>query len=217
MKPEITILIADDHPIFRQGLRQVIETDRRLKVVAEADDGDAALEAIEGVRPQVAIVDVAMPGKGGFEVARAVRDRRLPTRVVILTMYKDQRIFDAALDAGVNGYVLKDSAITEVVDCIKAVGGGETYISPHLSSFLINRTNRAAALAREKPGVNSLTPTERRVLKLVAEYKTSKEIADELCLSVRTIEHHRANVAGKLDLRGSHALIRFAVEHHSEL
>jgi len=214
---EISIVIADDHPIFRKGLRQVIEADAGLKVVAEADDGESAVASIETSHPLVAIVDVNMPGKDGFEVARAVRDKRLSTQMVILSMYKDERFFNAALDAGVRGYVLKDSAITEVVGCIRAVLAGDTYISPQLSTFLINRLNRAAALAREKPAVDLLTPSERRVLKLVAEYKTSKEIADRLCVSVRTVEHHRANIAEKLELHGTHALIRFAVGHQSEL
>jgi two-component system response regulator DegU len=185
--------------------------------VAEADDGDSAVERIQTSRPQVAIVDVNMPGKDGFEVARAVRDQRLPTHMVILTMYKDERFFNAALDVDVKGYVLKDSAITEVVGCLKAVAAGDTYISPQLSRFLINRTRRADRLAREKPSVSGLTATERRVLKLVAEYKTSKQIAEDLCVSIRTIEHHRANVAEKLELHGSHALIKFAVAHRSEL
>jgi len=214
---EITVVIADDHPIFRQGLRQVIERDPRLKVAGEAEDGETAVAQIDALRPGVAVVDVNMPRRDGFEVARAVREKRLPTHVVILSMYKDERFFNTALDAGVKGYVLKDGAITEVVGCIKAVAGGDTYISPQLSTFLINRGNRAACLAREQPGVQALTPTERRVLRLIAEYKTSKEIGDELCISVRTVEHHRANIAEKLDLHGSHALIKFAVAHHSAL
>jgi DNA-binding NarL/FixJ family response regulator len=217
VKPEITLVIADDHPIFRQGLRQIIERDARLKIVGEAEDGESALETIEAARPQVAIVDVNMPGRDGFEVARAVRERRLPTELIILTMYKDERIFNAALDVGVKGYVLKDSAISEVVGCVKTVAAGETYISPQMSAYLLTRSNRAARLASETPGLAMLTSTERRVLKLVAEHKTSKEIADELCISVRTAEHHRANITEKLELRGRHALVKFAADHRSEL
>jgi len=216
-KSEIKIIIADDHPIFRRGLRQIIETDPRLKIIAEAEDGDAALERLQESPPDVAILDVDMPGKDGFEVARIIREQRLATTVIFLTMHKDEHFFNAALDMGVKGYVLKDSAVTEIINAIKTVATGQTYLSPQVSSFLINRMSRAAALAEQHPEVEALTPTERRILKLIAEYKTSKEIADELLISARTVEHHRSNIATKLELKGSHALIKFAVEHQSEL
>jgi DNA-binding NarL/FixJ family response regulator len=217
VNPDITVVIADDHPIFRQGLRQVIERDPRLTIVAEAEDGDAAIETIVRLHPRVAVVDVRMPGRDGLEVARTIREKRLPTGMVILTMFKEARFFNAAMDVGVKGYVLKESAITEVVGCVKAVAAGETYISPQLSSLLLDRMRRAAQLEADTPGLASLTPTERRILKLVGEYKTSRQIADELCISVRTVDHHRANIGEKLELRGAHALVRFAVEHRSEL
>src|SRR5262249_55294128 len=110
MKPEITVLICDDHPIFRHGLRQVVEADPRLTVVGEAEDGEISLLRIEQFAPQVAILDIDMPGKDGFEVARTIREKGLPVKVIILTMHKDERILNAALDLGVRGYVLKDSA-----------------------------------------------------------------------------------------------------------
>jgi len=214
---EICVIIADDHPIFRRGLRQVLEMDSKLKIVAEADDGEAALARIEELRPDVALLDVDMPGLDGFEVARRLRDLRLPVQVVFLTMHKDEHFLNSALDVGVKGYVLKDSAVTDIVNAVKTVAAGQSFISPQLSTYLINRLSRAQTLAVNQPGVAELTPTERRILKMIAEYKTSKEIADQLCISVRTVEHHRASIATKLDLKGSHALIKFAVEHQSEL
>jgi DNA-binding NarL/FixJ family response regulator len=132
-------------------------------------------------------------------------------------MHKDERFFNAALDLGVKGYVLKDSAVTEIIGSIKAVAGGKEYVSPALTSFLLNRARRAAALVADQPGIGQLTPTEKNILKLIAEYKTSKEVADELCLSARTVEHHRANICEKLELKGTHALLKFAVAHQSEL
>jgi DNA-binding NarL/FixJ family response regulator len=216
MKTEIKIVIADDHPIFRQGLRQIIELDPLLKVAGEAGDGETALEQIRSNKPQVAVLDVDMPQMNGFEVAQAVREERLPLEVIFLTMYKDERIFNRAMDLGVKGYILKDSAATEVVGGIKAVVAGQNYISPVLSTYLLNRSRRAAVLAEQKPELNKLTQTERRVLKLIAEYKTSKEIADELFVSTRTIDAHRANICQKLELHGSHALLKFALEHKSE-
>lgn len=217
MRSEISIVIADDHPIFRQGLKQIIETDASLKIIAEVGDGASALRAIEEARPTIAILDVNMPEQDGFSVLRSLQEKRLPTAVIFLTMHNDEKYFNTALDAGVRGYVLKDSAATDIITCVRTVAAGQNYISPQLSTYLINRSRRADQLAEQTPAVQRLTATERRVLKLLAQYKTSQEIADELCISVRTVHHHRANINEKLELSGSHALMRFAVEHQSEL
>jgi DNA-binding NarL/FixJ family response regulator len=213
----ITVLIADDHPIFRAGLRQVIEASPGVRVVAEAGDGDEALAGIESAAPALAILDIDMPGRDGLEVARALRDRRSDTRVILLTMHKDAWFLEAALDAGVHGYVPKDSAAAEIGDAIRSVHAGQPYVSPQLSHLLINRRQRANALAVELPAIETLTPAEMKVLKLVAEIKTTKEIADALGISPRTVEHHRASISAKLDLQGSHALTRFAVKHQASL
>ena len=217
MRKEIKLMIADDHPIFRQGLRQVINADPGLTIVAEADDGETTLERLPTSGAEILVLDVDMPKKDGFEVARAIRSERLPVAVIFLTMHKDERFFNAALDLGVKGYVLKDSVVTEIIGCIRAVAAGHEYVSPALTSYLLNRGRRAAALLDEQPGLGQLTPTERRILKLIAEYKTSNEIAGELFISPRTVEHHRANICEKLELKGTHALLKFAVAHQSEL
>jgi DNA-binding NarL/FixJ family response regulator len=217
MNAQIRILIADDHPVFRQGLRQIIETDPQLKVVAEAADGEQALARLQDTPIDVAMLDLTMPLKDGFTVARAARELHLDVPLVFLTMHKEEDYLHAALDLGVKGYILKDSAIIEIVNCLKAVAAGQDYISPALSSFLIRRSTRAAALASEKSALAVLTPTERRILKLIADGQTSREIASALGIGVRTVEHHRNNMAVKLDLRGSHALVKFAVKHQSEL
>jgi len=217
MKTEIRIVIADDHPIFRRGLRSAIETDARLKIVGEAEDGEAALEQIQALQPEIAILDMEMPNKGGFEVMRALDEKKLPVAVIFLTMHKDERFFNAALDRGAKGYVLKDSAATDIIASIKTVAAGQNFISPQLSTYLLNRRARAASLVEQKPGLSNLTPTERQVLRLIAANKTSREIADELCISIRTVEKHRANISQKLELHGSHVLLSFALEHKSEL
>lgn len=217
MTGEIKVFIADDHPIFRHGLRQIIERAPQLVVVDEAEDGETAWQKLRATDAEVAILDVDMPERDGFEVARAVRDACLNIAVIFLTMHKDEHFLNQALDLNVKGYIVKDSALTDIVQCIRAVAAGQEYVSPQLTGFLLNRSRRAAALANSKPQISALTPTERRVLKLVAQYKSNKQIADELCLSVRTIEHHRARVSQKLELEGHHALLKFALEHQAEL
>jgi DNA-binding NarL/FixJ family response regulator len=216
MGSEIRVLIADDHPIFREGLRRIIEAQREFTVVAEASDGGQVLERLRQGDVTVAVLDVTMPVKDGFTVAREVRERRLTAALVFLTMHNDEHYLNAALDLDVRGYVLKDNATTEIVDCVRSVAGGGEYISPKLSSFLIRRRTRATALAEQKPALDQLTPAERRILKLVADGLTSREIAAQLGLGVRTVEHHRNNVAVKLELRGSHALTKFALKHQSD-
>ena len=216
MLNEITVLIADDHPIFRKGLREIIAAEPSLKLVAEVEDGETALTMIQKHRPQVAVLDVDMPRKDGIEVARAVKESRLPVAILLLTMHREERFFNAALDLGVAGYVLKDGAISEIVTGIRSVAAGQHYITPLLTDYLLNR-RRASRAATAQTGLASLTEAERRVLKLVAEYKTSKEIADDLFISVRTVDRHRANITTKLDLKGAHALLQFALEHKAEL
>jgi len=217
MKQQAKIIIADDHPVFRRGLRAVVEMETDLEVVAEADDGAAAFDLIEKHRPDLVLLDVNMPEMNGFDVVRKLQINRSKTAVVFLTMHRDEEMFNAAMDLGVGGYILKDSAVTDIVACLKTVLAGQPYISPQLSQFLLNRSRSSAALARQVPALETLTPTERKILRLVADYKTSKEIADILCIHSRTVDNHRTNISNKLDLRGSHALIKFAAEHKSQL
>jgi DNA-binding NarL/FixJ family response regulator len=217
MATETRIVIADDHPIFRRGLRAVIEAEAHLKVVAEASDGDTAIALITEHEPDVVILDLDMPGQDGFAVTRATLSRNMACAIIILTMHDNESLFNAALDLGVKGFVLKDSAMPEIIDCIKAVTAGRNYISPQLSIHLMTRGARSAALGRTTPGLRDLTPAELNILRLVAAEKTSRQIADELHISIRTVDRHRANICDKLNLHGSNALIRFAIARRSEL
>lgn len=217
MSTEIRLIVADDHPIVRKGLRLAIESDHSLKVLAEADDGEAALALIIELQPQVAVLDVNMPKMSGFELLRELQRRRLPVAVIFLTMHSDEETFNEALDLGAHGYVLKESAVTDIVTGIKTVAAGKHYISPSISSYLVNRGQRAQVLAHKKPTLNDLTPTERRILKLIAADKSSKEIAEQLFISHRTVENHRTNICQKLDIHGNNALLKFALAHKSEL
>lgn len=215
MKKLIEIVMADDHPIVRQGLRQIIETDPGISVVGEADNGETALELIEEHRPDVAVLDIDMPGKDGFEVVRELGTDH--TGFVFLTMHDEPDVFEEAMGLGVRGYVLKDSAVTDIVNAIRSVAEGKPFLSPSLSALLLERRRRAEDLEESRPGLRSLTPTERKILRLIADDKTSREIGAKLYISHRTVETHRANICRKLELRGSLALVRFAAAHRSEL
>jgi two-component system, NarL family, response regulator DegU len=213
----IRIVIADDHPIFSRGLRQVLTADPVLDVVAEARDGKAAFESIRQHQPDVAILDVDMPQMDGFEVVRAMEEHKLWSAVIFLTMHKNEALFHGAMDLGVRGYVLKDSALSEAVDSVRAVAAGNTFVSPLLASYFIDKRRRAQDLRKQQPGLEALTPAEQRVLQLIAAGKRTADIAAELYLSIRTVEHHRAHICSKLNLQGRDALLRFAITHKSEL
>jgi DNA-binding NarL/FixJ family response regulator len=217
VRREIRIVIADDHPVVRQGLRQALEARAGLRVVAEASDGRTALARLQADPPDVAVLDIDMPEMDGLAVARGVRELGLAVAIVFLTVHREEDLFQEALDVGAKGYVLKDSAMSDLVTAVEAVARGEHYTSPAMTSYLVGFRSRAEALRREKPKLDTLTTSERLVLRLVADYKTSKEIADELCVSYRTVETHRNNICTKLDLRGSHALMKFALSHRAEL
>jgi DNA-binding NarL/FixJ family response regulator len=215
MADEISIVIADDHPMFRRGLRQSLEECSEFKILSEAGDGKTVLQLIAEFSPTVAILDISMPVMDGFAVAREVRKDNLPTRLIFLTAFQEESLFEEAMQLGVKGYLLKESSLGEIVTCVKAVVADQYYTSPALTTDLISRTRQPEL--KSVPGLKDLTPTELRVLKLIAEYKTSRGIADELFVSHHTVETHRRNICDKLDLHGSHALIKFALAHLREL
>ena len=214
---QITIIIADDHPIVRQGLRQTIETEQSFSIIAEANNGREALEAINKFQPNIAILDVDMPEMDGFAVARKLKENNLPTEVIFLTIHNDEVMFNEAIDLGAKGYVLKQSALEEIIDCIKIVAKNQFCVSPSLTTFLINRQRRSINLSEDKPSIKNLTRSEKRILQMIADDKSTKEIAEELFISATTVEKHRANICRKLDLKGGYALLKFALTHKSEL
>jgi DNA-binding NarL/FixJ family response regulator len=211
MQREITLIVADDHPIVRQGLRTAIEADPQLQILAEASDGRAAIEQIQLLHPRIAVLDIDMPDLNGFGVAREVHARHLPVEIIFLTVYRDEGFFNEALRLGTKGYVLKDSAVTDIVSGIRAVAAGQHFTSPALISYLV-RGRRGGAVPRVTPGIDDLSAAERRVVELIAEYKTSREIGEVLHISHRTVQAHRVNICTKLELHGSHALMKFALD-----
>lgn len=215
MKSDIHILLADDHPFIRQGLRATIEREPDLKVLAEAGDGRTAVELIQRLRPRVAILDIDMPELDGFAVAHSVRQQKLPLEIIFLTLHREEEFFNRAMELDAKGYVTKDSATTDIISGIRAVAAGQHYVSPALASFLISQRRQPAGPPVQ--GLSSLSPTERQVLKLIADYKTSKEIADSLGISPLTVKTHRQNISIKLNLQGNHSLMKFALEHLAKL
>jgi DNA-binding NarL/FixJ family response regulator len=214
---DLRIVVADDHPVLRQGLRHVIEADPRLHVVGEAGDGEAALEQIVAHAPEVAVLDIDMPKLDGFGVVRALAQREAMPAIVFLTLHATEELFTEALELGARGYILKESALTAIVEGVKTVAAGQYYVTSSLTPLLLGHRARRTALAERQPGLGSLTPTERRILQLVAGGHTSKEIAERLFVHYRTVENHRLNIAQKLGLQGHNAVLKFALKHRTDL
>lgn len=214
---KISVVIVDDHPLFREGLRQAIESDGRFELLGEADSGPSALELIQKLQPDVAVLDVNLPGMSGLEVAGALQAKKSKTHLAVLTMLKDEPAFNKALNLGIKGYVLKDNATAEILNCIESVSEGEAYVSPTLADLMLRRRGRADVLHSHRPGLEDLTMAERRILKRISLGQTTKQIAAELFISPRTVESHRANICTKLNLTGSNRLLQFALENRDAL
>ncbi|WP_337873255.1 response regulator transcription factor [Ignavibacterium sp.] len=213
----ITIIVADDHPLMRSGVKSVLQSDEQINIIAEAQDGQEALNLIIKHTPNVALIDVEMPKMNGLEIARRILELKLKTKIIFLTMYKDEDMFNAAMDTGAFGYVLKENAAEDILEGVKTVASGDYYISPLISSYLVKRLNAKKELELRQPSINDLTKSERVILKLIAEGKTSQQIADELHISYKTVENHRNNISKKLNLSGTHSLVKFAIKNKEKI
>lgn len=216
LSARISVVIADDHPVFRNGLRDILEIDGRFELVAEAGDGVEALELIRRYRPAAAVLDIEMPGLSGIDVVRALNEENLPTAILILTMYQQEGVFNRAMELGVTGYVLKDSVAAEICEGIVAVTAGRYYVSPAMLKLSRN-DGRSPLEDGAAHLLERLTETERLVLRLIGESQTTKEIAGKLHISPRTVDTHRRNISGKLELNGSYKLLRFALSNRERL
>jgi DNA-binding NarL/FixJ family response regulator len=213
----LTLIIADDHPLFRKGLVEVLRDEPGIRIVAEAGDGAAALELIERTRPDLALLDIAMPKLSGLDVARLAAERGLTARIVLLTMHDEPEILARAVELGVAGYVVKESAASELLACVHYVAAGKMYVSPALSHEALRKARAAMPPAESTEGLATLTPVERRVMGLIAQHKTTPQIATVLGIRPKTVDNHRSNICKKLGVTGPNALIRFALEHKQQL
>jgi DNA-binding NarL/FixJ family response regulator len=200
------VVIADDHGIVRSGIRLLLETQDDLEVLAEAADGVEARDVVIAERPDLAILDVKMPGLTGLQATREIKAQAPEVSILILSMHDDERYLFEALKAGASGYVLKSQADTDLLSAIRSVERGEPFLSPAAQQALIKDV-----LERGEQGESELTPREEEIVKLVAEANTSREIAGMLHLSEKTVENHRANAMKKLGMRDRVDLVRYAI------
>jgi len=203
----IRVLIADDHGIVRSGLRMLIDRQADMQVVAEADDGVTALESTQAHRPDVAVLDVSMPRMTGLQAAREIRAHAPDTRVLMLSMHDDERYFLEGLEAGAAGYVLKRAADKDLIDAVRTVAGGRTFLSDEAQRALMDEWLEGGSTEVD----DGLTLRELEVVKLIAEAYTNKQIAETLKLSEKTVESHRTNVFGKLGVRDRVEIVRYAI------
>ena len=211
LKP-VRILIADDHTIVRQGLARMLEEQADLKVIGEATNGQDAVEKALELKPDIAILDIAMPRMNGIEAAKRIRKRLPETKIIILSMYSHEHYIDELLETGVSGYLLKDSSGRDIINAIHAALKDETFLSPYISKKLIESylspTKNSPRIERFK----QLTNREREVFQLIAEGHTTRQIAEMLFISISTVKSHRNKIMDKLDIDSSVKLVHFAIK-----
>jgi two-component system response regulator NreC len=207
----IRIIVADDHGVLRAGLRAVLNAEPDMAVVGEAGDGPTALRLATELCPDILLLDISMPGMNGVEVTRQLKKAQPDVRVLILTLHEDEGLLQEAIRAGVSGYIVKRAVESELISAIQAVYRGDIYIHPAMTRALLKDVS--PSLVTDEEPTEPLSPREVQVLRLVAEGHTNRQIAEMLHVSVRTVESHRANLMGKLDLSSPAQLVRYALEH----
>lgn len=210
----IRVLIAEDHLMVRAGIRALLERAGDIHVLGEASNGQEAIEMVEQLKPDVLIMDIMMPRLNGIQAAANLREMKLPTQILLLSMYADEGFVHQALQCGVKGYVLKSSVSDELLWAVRAVANGTTYLSSPISEIVVeNAINPHSTLQNGDP-FSSLSPREKEVLQLIAEEYTSAEIGKMLFISEKTVEKHRARLMEKLNVRNLAGLVRMAIKYH---
>ncbi|MDP6799945.1 MAG: response regulator transcription factor [SAR202 cluster bacterium] len=207
----VRILIVDDHALFRQGLRALLETEGMAQVVGEATDGNEAVAKARELGPDVVIMDIGMPGMNGLEASRIITQQSPETKVIILTVYDSDNYFFEALDSGASGYVLKQAAFTDLQMALDAVRRDGVFLYPSLARRLVQDYVDRMGSGEERTAYLTLSPREGEVLELIADGRTSREIADLLTISVNTVQIHRSHIMEKLNLHSRAELMRYAV------
>jgi len=208
----IRILLADDHTLFRQGVRTLLASETDMEVVGEAPDGTAAAEKAAELKPDVVLLDIGMPGLSSFETTRQIKRNRPETKVVFLTMYDDEDYLVEGMEVGANGYVLKDSPAPQLVAAVRDVYRGGSYLSPRMLSQLVDDFRTRVKTTDRMHRFATLTPREKEVLKMLAEGNSVKEVATQLNLSVKTVEAHKFNLMRKLDIHNKAHLVQYAIQ-----
>jgi DNA-binding NarL/FixJ family response regulator len=211
MSDPIRVVLVEDHQIVRQGLRALLEGTDDVVVIAEADNGDDGVEMAKQHRPDVVVMDLNLPGLNGVDATKAIRQAVPETHVLILSMYSTEEHVRPAIRAGAEGYLLKGSGLSDLVAAIKAVSTGNAFFSPQVAKIVLDDSRRAAHGGGPDRAGSELTPRERQILKLVAEGRSSPEIARDLNLSVKTVEGHRGRIMAKLDTKNVAGLVRHAI------
>jgi two-component system response regulator NreC len=211
MPDQIRVVLAEDHTIVREGLRALLDGRDDVVVVAEADNGNAAVAAATQHKPDVVVMDLNMPGLNGVDATKAIRDALPDTRVLILSMYSTEEHVRPAIRAGAGGYLLKGSGLSDLVAAITAVATGNAFFSPQVAKIVLDDSRRTAKTGMNERAGTELTARERQILKLVAEGRSSPEIARDLNLSVKTVEGHRGRIMAKLDTKNVAGLVRHAI------
>ncbi len=209
---KIRIMLADDHTLFRQGIRTLISAEADMEVVGEASNGGDAVDKANEVRPDVVLMDIGMPGLSSFEATRQIKKNRPETKVLFLTMYDDEDYLVEAMEVGGSGYVLKDSPAGQLLGAIRDVARGGSYLSPRMLSQLVDDFRSRIKSATRTPRFATLTAREKEVLKMLAEGQSVKEIACTLNLSVKTVEAHKFNLMRKLDIHNKAQLVQYAIQ-----
>jgi two-component system response regulator NreC len=205
-------MLADDHTLFRQGIKTMISAEADMEIVGEAQNGSDAVEKATEVRPDVVLMDIGMPGLSSFEATRQIKKNRPETRVLFLTMYDDEDYLVEGMEVGASGYVLKDSPSAQLTAAIRDICRGGSYLSPRMLSQLVDDFRTRIKSATRLPRFATLTTREREVLKLLAEGNSVKEIACDLSLSVKTVEAHKFNLMRKLDIHNKAQLVQYAIQ-----
>jgi two-component system response regulator NreC len=212
MNQKVRIIIAEDHTILREGLVSLLSSNPNFEIIAEAKDGREAIRCVIKLKPDLILTDLSMPRMNGIEAIKEIKKRSPETKILVLTVHRAEEYILATFQAGADGYLLKDSTHTELVMAVKKVLNGSRYISPEISGKVIEGYLEGRKTLKSRTSWETLTQREREILKLIAEGYKNKKIADELCISVKTVEKHRANLMEKLNLHSAQALTTIAIE-----